>query len=149
DTPCTSENERRPTWARGMQLRLKRRFASCSMHGRRNGAFETGRATKRRALQYETLSPQAEKGSAMYKGSCLCGAVKYEVLGGLGAAVYCHCSRCRKASGSAFASNAVVAESVFKVVQGEQSLRTFSTDKGVHRIFCSACGSPIFSRRDS
>lgn len=85
----------------------------------------------------------------MYKGSCLCGSVKYEVQGALGTAVYCHCSRCRKASGSAFASNAVVANSAFKVVQGEESLKTFSTAEGVHRVFCSVCGSPILSRRDS
>lgn len=85
----------------------------------------------------------------MYKGSCLCGSVKYEVRGALGTAVYCHCSRCRKASGSAFASNAVVASSAFKIVQGEGSLKTFSTAEGVHRVFCSVCGSPILSRRDS
>ncbi|WP_347989092.1 GFA family protein [Methylomonas sp. AM2-LC] len=85
----------------------------------------------------------------MYKGSCLCGSVKYEIKGELGAAVYCHCVRCRKASGSAFAANATVAEDSFKIVQGAESLKMFSTAEGVHRIFCSACGSPIISKRDS
>ena len=85
----------------------------------------------------------------MYKGSCLCGSVRYEVQGKLGTAVYCHCSRCRKASGSAFASNAVVDASAFKVVQGDESLKVFSTAEGVHRVFCSVCGSPIISRRDA
>ena len=84
----------------------------------------------------------------MHTGSCLCGAVKYEVRGDLGPAVYCHCSRCRKASGSAFGSNAVVAAKDFVVVEGEDSLKTFSTPQGVHRMFCANCGSPIISRRD-
>jgi hypothetical protein len=85
----------------------------------------------------------------MHTGSCLCGAVRYEVRGDLGTAVYCHCSRCRKASGSAFGSNAVVAVKDFVVVKGEDSLKTFSTPQGVHRMFCANCGSPIISRRDS
>ena len=84
----------------------------------------------------------------MHTGSCLCGAVKYEVRGDLGPAVYCHCSRCRKASGSAFGSNAVVAAKDFVVVEGEDSLKTFSTPQGVHRMFCANCGSPLISRRD-
>lgn len=84
----------------------------------------------------------------MYKGSCLCGAIKYEVRGDFGAAYYCHCSRCRKATGSAFASSAAVPASDFVVVEGESALKSFSTKAGVHRIFCSNCGSPIISRRD-
>jgi hypothetical protein len=63
--------------------------------------------------------------------------------------MYCHCSRCRKASGTAFASNAVIAAGDFVVVQGEDALRTFSTPQGVHRVFCSKCGSPLTSRRDN
>lgn len=85
----------------------------------------------------------------MHNGSCLCGAVKYEVRGDLGQGVYCHCSRCRKASGSAFASNAIVAAKDFVVVKGEDSLKKFSTPAGVHRLFCANCGSPIVSSRDS
>jgi len=85
----------------------------------------------------------------MHSGSCLCGAVKYEVRGDFQQAVYCHCSRCRKASGTAFASNAVIAARDFVVVQGEESLRKFSTPAGVHRYFCGTCGAPIISSRDN
>ncbi|POZ52458.1 GFA family protein [Methylovulum psychrotolerans] len=84
----------------------------------------------------------------MYKGSCLCGAVQYELQGDLGAAVYCHCSRCRKASGSAFASNAPVSAALFRLVEGTDQLKAFSTPEGVHRYFCSVCGSPIYSQRE-
>ncbi|MBI3530426.1 MAG: GFA family protein [Betaproteobacteria bacterium] len=85
----------------------------------------------------------------MHTGSCLCGAVKYEIRGELGPAFYCHCSRCRKASGSAFASNVVVSAKDFVIVQGEGSLRSFSSSEGMHRTFCSNCGSPIMSRREN
>lgn len=85
----------------------------------------------------------------MHRGSCLCSAVKYEINGELGPAYYCHCSRCRKASGSAFASNAVVAARDFAVVEGAEALATFRTAEGVQRLFCARCGSPILSRRES
>ena len=85
----------------------------------------------------------------MYKGSCLCGAVHYEISGSLGPVVVCHCSRCRKASGSAFNAMSPVPSSNFRIVRGEESLRIYSNDSGIHRIFCGACGSPIIGKRDS
>lgn len=85
----------------------------------------------------------------MYEGSCLCGSIKYTVKGELGPAVYCHCSRCRKASGSAFAANSAIDETAFEIVSGHANLKTFSTAEGAHRMFCSACGSPIISKRDN
>ena len=85
----------------------------------------------------------------MLSGSCLCGNIQYEIRGEPGPGFYCHCSRCRKAGGSAFASNVVVAARDFALVGGADSLKTFSTAEGVHRDFCGNCGSPIISRRDS
>jgi hypothetical protein len=85
----------------------------------------------------------------MHKGSCLCGAVEYEIDGGLGPIVYCHCSRCRKSNGSAFAAVSPVAAAGFRVVKGEEELRTYSNSTGVHRLFCGTCGSPIITRRDN
>jgi hypothetical protein len=84
----------------------------------------------------------------MYNGSCLCGAVQYEIRGELGAGFFCHCSRCRKAGGSAFATNVLVATADFVITAGESSLRQFSTVEGSHRLFCEQCGSPIYSRRE-
>ena len=79
----------------------------------------------------------------MHTGSCFCGAVRYEVLGDLGAAYYCYCSRCRKISGSAFTSNAVVSPDDFAVTSGKDMLKAFTTDDGISRSFCSVCGSSI------
>lgn len=85
----------------------------------------------------------------MQKGSCLCGAVQYEITGPLGRIVYCHCSRCRKANGSAFAAVAPVSASDFRIVKGEGALRSYYNDAGVHRLFCGTCGSPIIGRREN
>ena len=85
----------------------------------------------------------------MIHGSCLCGAVKYEFDGDLGPIVCCHCSMCRKAQGTAFATNAPVEVAKFRITQGEPVLRAYSSSPGKWRCFCSTCGSPLFSKRDS
>ncbi len=38
--------------------------------------------------------------------TCLCGGVRIQIAGKLGPVVYCHCTRCQKANGTAFAANA-------------------------------------------
>jgi hypothetical protein len=88
------------------------------------------------------------KDNDMSTGSCLCGAIQYEIRGPIGPGFYCHCARCRKASGSAFASNAVVAADDFVLVKGEDALKTYVAATGLHRSFCAHCGSPIISRRE-
>ena len=85
----------------------------------------------------------------MHKGSCLCGAVEYEITGPLGPIVYCHCSRCRKASGSAFNAIAPVPAAKFRILKGQEYLKDFRNSAGVSRLFCGSCGSPIVGRRDS
>ncbi len=85
----------------------------------------------------------------MLRGSCLCGAVRYEIEGALGPIVCCHCSMCRKAQGSAFATNAPVEAARFRLVEGRESLREYRSSPEKVRAFCSRCGSPIFSRHDA
>jgi len=85
----------------------------------------------------------------MHKGSCLCGAVEYEITGPLGPVVYCHCSRCRKASGSAFNAISPVAAADFRIVKGQECLRDYRNHAGVYRMFCGTCGSPIIGKRES
>ena len=53
-------------------------------------------------------------------GSCLCGKVRYAIMGNLGVFQYCSCSRCRKFTGSAFAANLLVSPDDFAWLQGEQ-----------------------------
>ena len=85
----------------------------------------------------------------MHKGSCLCGAVRYEIRGQLGPLMYCHCSLCRKANGTAFLAACAVASADFHVVEGSDALRGFRHESGAHRMFCGNCGSPIFSKREN
>ena len=81
----------------------------------------------------------------MLQGSCLCGKVRYEVRGEPQAMYYCHCGTCRKANGSAFAANMVVAADDFAVVAGREVLKGYESSPTKHRYFCSVCGSPIYS----
>lgn len=84
----------------------------------------------------------------MHSGSCLCGAVTYEISGEIGDGYFCHCKRCRKANGSAFAANARIAPNQFKLVTGHESLKSYYHQaSGLARKFCAECGSPIVSER--
>lgn len=85
----------------------------------------------------------------MHQGSCLCGSIAYEIHGELGPILFCYCSRCRKANGSAFTAVTPVSSSNFNIVKGAEFLSTYESEAGVQRIFCSKCGSPIIGRREN
>jgi hypothetical protein len=78
-------------------------------------------------------------------GSCLCNRVVYEIDGNLGIFQYCHCSRCRKFSGSAFAANLFVAPESFRWISGEAHVARFELAEAEHfaTAFCSHCGSSL------
>lgn len=79
----------------------------------------------------------------MFKGSCLCGAVRFTVQGPLGAPDACHCSACRKWSGHYLAS-ADIAKSALTVQDDSNALRWFASSAKVRRGFCGTCGSSLF-----
>jgi hypothetical protein len=81
----------------------------------------------------------------MPTGSCLCGGIRYEVTGELGPVALCHCGMCRKASGSAFASNASVEREAFRLLQGADLVQRYESSPGRFRCFCRTCGSPVFA----
>ena len=81
----------------------------------------------------------------MYKGSCLCGSVKLEVSGEISDIIHCHCSLCRKASGSAYATNGFVKTLNFEIISGQEFVSSFESRPGKYRYFCSKCASPIYS----
>ncbi|MGH8529946.1 MAG: GFA family protein [Nevskiales bacterium] len=86
--------------------------------------------------------------TSTYQGGCLCGAVRYEYTGKFGPFVYCHCSQCRKAQGAAFGTNAPIEAARFKLLSGKDALKGYESSPGKKRMFCSNCGSPLFSQRD-
>lgn len=81
----------------------------------------------------------------MYTGKCLCGGVEIKVHGAITDIIHCHCSLCRKNSGTAFATNGFVQSTEFEVVRGKSILNSFSFKPGRSRHFCSECGSPVYS----
>lgn len=83
----------------------------------------------------------------MYQGGCLCGKVRFTIRGGIRNIIYCHCSECRKAQGSAFATNGVVAAENFEIVAGETELTGYEATPGQTKYFCKHCGSPILSKQ--
>lgn len=82
----------------------------------------------------------------MYQGGCLCGAIRFEITGEIHHIVYCHCSQCRKAQGSAFATNGIVATDDIRLLSGEDRLTGYESSPGQIKYFCRHCGSPIMSK---
>lgn len=76
------------------------------------------------------------------KGSCLCGRVQFEVKS-IALGIYqCHCSECRKVTGSAANSSCLVPRSHFKWLSGSADVRSYIHDSGYRSDFCPNCGSP-------
>jgi hypothetical protein len=81
-------------------------------------------------------------------GGCNCGAVRYEVTEPLASALYCHCRRCQRRTGTAASANARAAPGSFRVTAGKDRLRRWAPDDGAAKWFCGDCGSAIFSLSD-
>jgi len=77
-------------------------------------------------------------------GGCLCGGVRYEIRGAFLRASCCHCSRCRRHSGSAFGVQGRVLREQFRLLHGTDLLRTYRPGDGAVKVFCTLCGSSLF-----
>ncbi|KAF5353080.1 hypothetical protein D9758_008745 [Tetrapyrgos nigripes] len=89
---------------------------------------------------------------ATHEGSCLCGGIQFTVTGDPFLYILCHCTNCKKASGSAFLANAWFKYEDVEV-KDNNLLRTYKdigTKSGstLVRQFCSNCGSNVFIRPD-
>jgi hypothetical protein len=80
------------------------------------------------------------------KGGCLCGAVRYEIDAPLVSAAYCHCSRCRRRTGTAASPQARVAPGSLRIVSGEELVGEWVPPDGWPKCFCTACGGALWSR---
>jgi hypothetical protein len=85
----------------------------------------------------------------LHRGGCLCGAIRFEIEGELAPIQICHCSQCRRGSGSAFATNIPVSASHLKLTSGGDRLKGVKLTPEKTRWFCGDCGSPIYSSRMS
>ena len=80
-------------------------------------------------------------------GSCLCGAIRYEIDGLAGPINHCSCRTCRKAHAAAFTSTAAVDRTHFRWLAGQHNLSSFESSPGKLRYFCSICGSHLVAER--
>ncbi|MBZ8134498.1 GFA family protein [Afifella sp. IM 167] len=77
-------------------------------------------------------------------GSCLCGAVTFQISGRFESFFLCHCSRCRKDTGSAHAANLFSIQAEIVWLRGEDKVRTFQLPGTRHaKSFCMECGSAL------
>jgi hypothetical protein len=84
----------------------------------------------------------------MIRGGCLCGGVRFEIARAVGPFELCHCSRCRKASGSAFVPWLGVLRQDFRLLEGEGLIRSYEAPlrnkpPPYGTTFCGRCGSPV------
>src|SRR5262245_26517499 len=84
----------------------------------------------------------------MIAGSCLCGGVRFEIEEAVGPFELCHCGRCRKASGSAFAAMLGVRTADFRLLDGRDLIVRYEAPllhaPPPYRVsFCGRCGSPV------
>jgi len=82
------------------------------------------------------------------QGSCLCGGVRYEYEGAIEEISMCHCSQCRKAQGTAYVAVSPIRSAHFRITAGAELLKEYRAIPIKARVFCSHCGSPIYSARD-
>jgi len=81
----------------------------------------------------------------MLMGSCLCGAVRYQVAGEAKRFYHCHCSRCRKATGTGHASNLFLQPAALSWLLGQEHVRAFKVPQATRftNQFCGLCGGRV------
>jgi hypothetical protein len=76
-----------------------------------------------------------------YEGGCLCGAVRYKATGEPLQVAHCHCERCRRSTGAAFATGVCFPVKAVTWKQGEPV--SYQSSESFARLFCSQCGSSV------
>lgn len=79
----------------------------------------------------------------MYRGSCLCGGINYEIRGEIRNSSHCHCKMCQKGHGAAFASYGVVNRSELVYTKGAELISEYESSDKIFRTFCSRCGANL------
>ena len=79
-----------------------------------------------------------------HAGSCLCGAVRYEVTGDFDRFFLCHCEHCRKGTGSAHGANLFSSQAKLDWLSGKEKVTVYNLpNTRHHKSFCSICGSAL------
>ncbi len=78
-------------------------------------------------------------------GKCLCGAVEYQVDDAFEYSMNCHCSNCRRTTGSAFKPIAGIRSERFRRAGGNEALLIYGNPDAAHDVHCATCGSLVHS----
>ena len=84
-----------------------------------------------------------------HEGGCLCGAARYRIAGEPFDLCYCHCSICRKLTGSFGGAYGSVAREDFTWLEGENGLLVYSPTKVSRRYSCATCGAYLLTEHDA
>ena len=76
-------------------------------------------------------------------GKCLCGAVAFAVTGKVSELYKCHCSLCRKYTGTSNSAVIATAKRNFTWLKGADKVTRYQSPTGFYGVFCSTCGSPL------
>jgi hypothetical protein len=76
-------------------------------------------------------------------GKCLCGQVAFEIDCENLKLYQCHCSLCRKQSGSSSNTGAIVDNEHFRWLRGQDCISSWVADNGFRSDFCAKCGAPV------
>ncbi|WP_029914711.1 GFA family protein [Pelobacter seleniigenes] len=80
----------------------------------------------------------------VHRGSCLCGAVRFEIRGDFERFYLCHCQHCQKDTGSAHAANLFSSSAILHWLSGKDLVKSFTLPGTRHmKSFCSTCGSAL------
>ncbi|SEL32041.1 Uncharacterized conserved protein [Stigmatella aurantiaca] len=90
------------------------------------------------------MSRPTPNDASVLAGQCLCGAVQYQVADAFLYAANCHCSNCRRATGSAFKPFAGIEREKLRVTQGADRLLLYGSEEN-HDAHCKPCGSLLYS----
>lgn len=77
-----------------------------------------------------------------HSGSCLCGGVRYQIIGPMRDVVACHCAQCRKTSGNYVTATQVPQDRL--VLNNDETLTWFASSETAKRGFCHRCGGNLF-----
>ncbi len=89
----------------------------------------------------------ATNDTELFRGGCLCGAVRYRLKPPLRLAVACHCQQCRRTSGNYVSATSVPRENF--VLTGDDGLKWYRSSARARRGFCRECGSSLFWSADA
>jgi hypothetical protein len=88
-----------------------------------------------------STSPSPERPLA---GGCLCGGVRFELTQPFRRANHCHCSRCRRHSGTFGLTQGRVPRDGFRLLRGAELIRAYRPADGAVKAFCTNCGASLF-----